>query len=199
MISTEEIGELEASNSAVELPRRTGRVLGRLSSDEVRRETHDLLLLAITVARRGDVADTDAFDELVEEVLDRATSLDDALQVARTKSTAELYSELESVDAAMEAEGEGTSDRRDLNERRREILEALDEHDEAIEESCRHRSALQLARGAMLDMLSDEGDARREVALRFDDQATAELDRLAEQLRRTSHSENVDVVAEAVE
>ncbi|MFP4599493.1 MAG: protein kinase domain-containing protein [Persicimonas sp.] len=156
-----------STGGAHALPERTGSVLRRLGRDSVRREVHDVVVLAVSLARRIDDDNQASLEALVDRVLDVALRLDEAHERAEKIDTAELYSRLERLDARIDARIEALGDDQaaELVEERIATLEELDAHDEAVLEATHLSSTLQLARGALLDLRSSPEE---EVVFDFD-------------------------------
>ncbi len=188
MIPTEELMASDRIDADVQLPSRTASVIKGCEHDFVRSELRELLVLAAAVATEGDVADREAFLKLVDEILSSGERLDEALVEVREHTTAELYAELERVEESIDA-GEGDSD--ELHRRRTQALEAIAEHDRAVHEMTHLRSTLQMARGALLDLLSEIGEARQRFVLSFDEEVETSLTELKVRLEAMTEVETI--------
>ena len=192
MIPIYRLEAVDLPDDTVELPSRTARVLNNCQSDAIRRELYELLVLAISVARRGGVTDTDAFEQLIDDVLDAGQRLDELHADLQSESTAELYNHLEQIDASIE---KADSQRRDeLQKQRRRVLDAIEDHDRAVHRITHHRTTLQLARGAMLDMLSDA--AHPQVVLDFGDETDEAMVQLTTSLQAVAELDELVTVEE---
>ena len=165
MIPTEELRGQTTVAETVVLPERTGAVLEGLEDDGIRREVHELLVLAVAVAREdgrraGMVAD------IVEEVLELAVAADEVTQAVGQQHTVELFDRLRRLEVRQK-DCETTDGADNFDEKHRRVLERMEEHDRNVGEATTLRARLVAVRGALLDIRADIGDVDDNVVLDF--------------------------------
>lgn len=188
MIPSEKLKIGTPSETEVQFPARTESIVTGCEHDSVRAELCELLSLANTVATEGNVADREAFSELVDEILSSGERLDEALSEVHRHNTAELWAELEKIDDAIDRDED---DAEPLHRRREQALEAIAEHDRSVHEATRLRSALQMARGTLLDLLSEVDEVKQRFLLSYDDYMENELGELAARLEAKAEVETI--------
>lgn len=151
MIAPEDLRRVGGASSGMQLPERTARVWKGLEDDGVRREVYELIALAIAVEGRSDEVAPQSLEAIIDDVLTLGEVLDEALREAAGHTTAELYAELEGLELR-----DDSGDDNGADERRDELLEALERHDDAVSKVTRLKSAMQRCRGMLFDLMSDE-------------------------------------------
>ena len=191
MIPSGLLERIHVPETDIELPRRTGRVLAGIDDESVRCEVHELIVLAVAVARRSVDVDADLLSVTVDEILDIGQCLDDAVTERAKNDTAELYAAVERLELQLEETRDG--ERRELITRRDELLDELDARDRAVHEITVLRTQLQRARGRLFDAMSDAETTTAfddEIVLSFDDPETR-LDEIEDEVEARKEVEEL--------
>lgn len=181
MIPHQSLEAVKLPDNRLDVPRRTSRVLNRCNDDHIRREIHELIVLAIAVAQRQQTPSQEIFTELIDEILSTGEELDRLTQQVRQVSTAELYDRLETTDSTPN-KANGGPEASPIEDRRKQILEAIEAHDEAVRRMTRCRTTLQLARGSLIDLLDCGQATSQRVILDLNQDTTDPLGELTIEL-----------------
>ncbi len=146
MIPARLLQSLESGSDSVHLPVRTAEVLKEIGDEDVRSELQELIVLAIAVSARNEMLDKRRITDVVDELLSIGLRLDTVVTRVNEHNTAGIYGELERL-------GRGDDDE-STSQRRAELLEALEDHDQAVSEVTALRCALQRCRGALFDLIT---------------------------------------------
>ena len=189
MIPTDRLRGESAAGDNVVLPKRTGRLLEKIDDAMVRREVFELLVLAVAVVDE-DGERSESVAELVDEILEVGTLIDELTTETGRERTVELMDRLEQLDVRID-EACDPEDATLLRRRRRECLDDLEAHDRTVYDMTMLKARLVTVRGALLDLRAELATQEDDVVLDFEGGPEERLSRLTTYLEASAEVEAV--------
>ena len=182
MIPTDGLNSAGYLSRALSLPDGAKETLEELGDGPVYRELHELIVLAVDLAREIEEESRDELAALISHLFDVGHRLQRALQRLEDTTTAELMEKIEALKMQIE-QSQDAEETRELIDRHGLLLDEMQAHDRAAFEADILQAELLSARGTLLDLRGKTSDAKTTLntsaELRHVIEAAVEVEKLA--------------------